>query len=671
MKTKMKNLLKKISLTHTLKNMTIDDETHIVELTFEDLSFLLKKELMVKDRSSGRRIHISIVNNTSTVTLQELSELTDDGKLDFYLITNIAGRKIKQRISFNSNIKLTHLIDEPTKREYRIIKTVKNNLTVHSAKTSFKQEVKEIKVIGNNFYISGSVEDLDNKKPENAEMVFKRRDNNKFIGFNLDFSASDKKDEFNYSGIVYLDKFKSDLVVNSRWDGFLQLRDINNQVIYRKPINLQTYREFEREEERYLVNITNNEEFITTLYATMGLNSMALWYTNTTQFEKTYQIARGKTVFNHTSENEPLNHKMVFFESFFGKNYSGNPKYIYEEMLKDPNYKDFTFVWSYNGIDPNIIPGSPIIVTRESLDYYRYLASAKYWVSNIVFPVHKKREGNIYLQTWHGTPLKKLGFDIEIEGPETLARENFYIESRNWDYLIAANNYSSEIFERAFKYEKDILEYGYPANDIFYRDKDELTQTKMDVKAKLGIPSDKKVILYAPTWRDDEMVGSWEHTFKLKFDVDKFYEQLGTEYVLVLRMHHLVGDSLVIKEEHNSFLYDCSKYDDIQELYTIADVLITDYSSVFFDYANSLKPILFYAYDYEKYKDNIRGFYLDMEEELPGPIVKDDQALLESIVKIEEVQKTYQERYRAFYQRFCSVEDGNASKKVIHTVFKN
>ncbi|MEI5908342.1 CDP-glycerol glycerophosphotransferase family protein [Bacillus spongiae] len=670
MNTKMRNFLKKISLKHTLKNIIIDDENHLLKLFFKDLNFLFKKELLVRDRSSGRRIHIPLKNNTCFIPLQELSELTDDGNLDFYFIGYIAGRSLKKRIAFNTNLKQAQFIDESTKREYKIRKTVKNNLTIHSTKTSFKQKVQELKVIGNNFYLNGSIEDLDNKKPESAEIIFKRRDTNKFVGFTLEFNKGMAKGRFNYSGIVYLDKFNSALVVNSRWDAFLQLRNIKNEVVYRKPINLQSYSDFKNEEDRFLLNIPNTDEFLTSLYATMGLNSLALWYTDKIQFDKTYQIAKGKTVFNETADNEPLDNKMVFFESFFGKNYSGNPKYVYEELIGNPNFKDYTFVWSYSGLNPDDIPGSPVIVSRESEDYYRYLAKAKYWVSNIIFPVKRKREGNVYLQTWHGTPLKKLGFDIDIEGPETLARENFYIESRNWDYLIAANKYSSEIFERAFKYNKEILEYGYPANDLFYQEKNEIIQTTEEIKAKLGIPSNKKVVLYAPTWRDDEMAGSWEHTFELKFDIDNFYNKLGDDYVLVLRMHHLVGDALVIKDEHQSFIYDCSKYDDIQELYLIADLLITDYSSVFFDYVNSKKPVLFYAYDYEKYKDNIRGFYLDMEEELPGPVLKNGQELLDAILNIEEVKEKYHERYLTFYEKFCSIEDGNASKKVIEKVFK-
>jgi CDP-glycerol glycerophosphotransferase (TagB/SpsB family) len=670
MKQKIKKLIKNVSLAHSVKEITIND-SHQLNIQFSKLGSFLGKKVMIKDRNSGRRIHISIENNKCTLPLEELAELTDSGKLDLYLVGYLMENKIQKRMSFNENLKKVQYVDEPTKRKYSVIKTIKNNITILSTKTSFNQQVEEIKVLGNNFFISGNVEDLDNKKPEYAEIIFQRRDHKIHVGFPLEFMNSTLDEHYSFQGIVYLDKLRKDLIINSRWDALLQLRDINSAVLYREPINLQSYKDFEKEEERYVVNIENADNQITSLYATMGLNSLALWHTDINQFNRTYQIAKGKTVFNQTSQVEPLNNKMVFFESFLGKNYSGNPKYIYEQMLKMSEFKDFTFVWSYNGTNPEEITGNPVIVNRDSEDYYRYLARSKYWVSNIIFPVHKKREGNIYLQTWHGTPLKKLGFDIEIEGPETLARENFYIESRNWDYLVAANRYSSEIFRRAFKFDEEMLEYGYPANDIFYQNEKELAKITHDVKTKLGIPPNKKVILYAPTWRDDEMVGSWEHTFELKFDLNKFYEELNEEYVLVLRMHHLVGDSLVIEDRHKTFVYDCSKYDDIQELYTIADILITDYSSVFFDYANSLKPILFYAYDFEKYKNNIRGFYLDMEQDLPGPLITEDKELLKSILNIEEIQGKYKQSYRAFYDKFCNLENGKASKKVIEEVFVN
>jgi CDP-glycerol glycerophosphotransferase (TagB/SpsB family) len=669
MKSKIKSLIKKISLKHSLKSVYVDEDQH-VRLSFKDMGMFLKKEVRVKDRTSGRRIQIPVNAGECTIPLQELAELTDNGKLDFYLISELGGRKLKQRISFNSNLKQVQHVDEEANSKFRIIKTVKNNLTIQLTKAIFKQEVKDIKVIGTNFYISGILEDLENKKPEKAEIIFQRRDYPRFVGFNVDLKKGQSKNKYQYDGIVYLDKFKNDMVMNSRWDAFLQLRDISNRVIYRHAINLQSYDDFTNEEDRYLVNIKKSGDIVS-LYATMGLNSLALWYTDETQFQRTYQIAKGKTVFNKTAEEVPINDKMVFFESFFGKNYSGNPKYVYEQMLQDSHFKDFTFVWSYSGLNPEKLPGNPIIVDRETSEYYRYLAESKYWVSNIVFPVQKKREGNIYLQTWHGTPLKKLGFDIEIEGPETLARENFYLESRNWDYLIAANEYSSQIFRRAFKYEKEMIVDGYPANDIFYEKKEIQDKMAKEIKSAIGIPSDKKVILYAPTWRDNEMVGSWDHSFELKFDLDKFHQELSDEYVLVLRMHHLVGDALVIDDKYKSFVYDCSKYDDIQDLYRITDIIITDYSSVFFDYANTRKPILFYAYDFEMYKDDIRGFYLDMESELPGPVLKNDADLLDSIVHIEQVSNEYKDRYKQFHERFCGSENGNAGKKVIEKVFKS
>ena len=123
-------------------------------------------------------------------------------------------------------------------------------------------------------------------------------------------------------------------------------------------------------------------------------------------------------------------------------------------------------------------------------------------MNNIIFPIHKKRKGNVYLQTWHGTPLKKLGYDITIPGPEVDARRNFYKESRNWDYLISSNHYSSEIFKRAFKYDKEVLELGYPINDIFFTNNDDVID---QLKSKLNIDKNKKIILYAPTWKDDVM----------------------------------------------------------------------------------------------------------------------------------------------------------------------
>jgi CDP-glycerol glycerophosphotransferase len=279
-----------------------------------------------------------------------------------------------------------------------------------------------------------------------------------------------------------------------------------------------------------------------------------------------------------------------------------------------------------------------------------------------------KRKGNIYLQTWHGTPLKKLVFDMnDVYSANPNYKKNFYYQSRRWDYLISPNQYSSEIFRRAFKYDKELLEVGYPRNDILYHpNKKELIKS---IKQRIGLPLDKKVILYAPTWRDDEYYESGKYKFKLKLDLMKMKELLGSEYVILLRMHYFIADKIAT-EGLEGFAYNLSSYDDIAELYLISDVLITDYSSVLFDYAHLRRPMLFFTYDLEKYRDTLRGFYINMEEDLPGPLLKTTDEIIYSIQNLSQIESNYKEKYDEFYQRFCSWDQGNASELVVKRVFK-
>lgn len=197
-------------------------------------------------------------------------------------------------------------------------------------------------------------------------------------------------------------------------------------------------------------------------------------------------------------------------------------------------------------------------------------------------------------------------------------KKTFYIQSRSWDYLVAANKFSEEVFKRAFVYDKPMLKYGYPRNDILHADnRDSIAAS---IKKKVGIPKDKKVILYAPTWRDDEYYESGKYKFDLKLDLRMMQKKLSDEYVVILRTHYFIADNLDVTGLEG-FVYNLSKYDDIAELYLISDILITDYSSVFFDYANLKRPMLFFTYDLDKYRDVLRGFYIDMEKELPGPLL--------------------------------------------------
>lgn len=375
--------------------------------------------------------------------------------------------------------------------------------------------------------------------------------------------------------------------------------------------------------------------------------------------------ALAKFLYVHVFLKLSMKENWVLFESFFGKNYSDSPKYIYEYLSRN-NPDEYKAIWVIN--KKTRIPYRHREIKRFSISYYYYFARCRYYVFNGRQPVWVvKRKGNIFLQTWHGTPLKKLVFDIEdVSSASPKYKQEVYKQSRLWDYLIAPNAFSSETFRRCFMYDKEMLETGYPRNDILHsRDGEELAA---GIKKRLGIPGDKKTILYAPTWRDDEYYDKGQYRFELQLDLNYLREELGDEYILLLRTHYFIADALDVSV-YQGFAYNFSKYDDISELYLVSDILITDYSSVFFDYAGLRRPMLFFTYDLEKYRDVLRGFYIDIEKEVPGPLLFTTDEVVQAIRDINLIRQQYQDRYDRFYKRFCEWEDGHASEKVVKSVF--
>lgn len=363
--------------------------------------------------------------------------------------------------------------------------------------------------------------------------------------------------------------------------------------------------------------------------------------------------------------NTEMKENWVLCESFLGKNYADSPKYIYEYLQQNYPGK-YRFIWSIN--TKSDIPYKHTKVKRFSLRYFYYLGRSKYFILNMRQPVWmEKREDSVFLETWHGTPLKKLVFDMEeVYSASPLYKYEVYRQTRQWDYLIAANKFSSDVFRSCFLFDKEMLEFGYPRNDILYApDREEKAAA---IRKKLGIPENKKTILYAPTWRDDEFYGKGQYKFTLKLDLPKMREALGDEYVILLRTHYFIADSLDVTGVED-FAYNLSKYEDIADIYLISDICITDYSSVFFDYSNLKRPILFYTYDIEKYRDMLRGFYIDMEKELPGPLLFTTEEVIDAVQHIDRIEEQYQERYDEFYERFCGWEDGHASENIAKKVF--
>jgi CDP-glycerol glycerophosphotransferase len=365
---------------------------------------------------------------------------------------------------------------------------------------------------------------------------------------------------------------------------------------------------------------------------------------------------------------------LFVFESFFGKSYGGNPRYVFEELVRSgrkfravwvhsPSRKPFKFKQFKN-------PSVTIIqVARGSAEYKSYLNRAKYWINNIRFSDDiQKPEGTIYLQTWHGTPLKRLGLDIEVEGTEADARESFLNEARNWDYLLAQNTYSSDIFKRSFNISCPVLDEGYPAND-FLVDPVRRGKVAAYVRKTYDVPAGKKIITYAPTWRESNRIGlKWSFKNRIQMDFFRLKERFSDEYVVLTRLHHLMANTLQL-EGLDGFTRDASKEPDANRLMAATDVLITDFSSIFFDYACSGKPMIFHMYDIENYKNNLRGLYLDPYTDLPGPVTTTENELIAALENIGNWQEEYGARFEKFRERFLSSDDGGAAKRVVDRVF--
>ena len=432
----------------------------------------------------------------------------------------------------------------------------------------------------------------------------------------------------------------------------IALQDMNNRVF----IN------FNKQQQQILMAIRNNKQVTAVKIA----NKMFMKRKKKGLLGNTIQRARAldKFIFRRL----PVKHNWVMFESFGGKSYSDNCKYIYEYMLR--NYgSEYRFIWVMRD-HKIVIPGNPVVIKPNTYKYLYYLARSKFLVFNSRQPIwYNKRKESVFIETWHGTPLKKLVFDMEdVHSASLTHKEDFYKVSRKWDYLLSDNGFSTEVFEHAFLFDKEkIVEYGYPRNDLLYADNaDEIAG---NVKQKLGIPQGKKVILYAPTWRDDEYYSHGKYKFSLAIDIEQMKQRLGEEYVLLLRTHYFVVDQ-VDSLCGDGFVYNGSRYQDITELYLASDICITDYSSVFFDYANLKRPILFFTYYLEKYREELHGFYIDMETEVPGPLLQTNEDLKQAIEHINDVEETYKERYNTFYHRFCGIDDGHAAERVVEKLIR-
>jgi CDP-glycerol glycerophosphotransferase len=359
----------------------------------------------------------------------------------------------------------------------------------------------------------------------------------------------------------------------------------------------------------------------------------------------------------------------VVYNSFLGR-YSDSPRAIFE-CLRERN--DLHHTWLQDPGHAAAFPEGVDVVSVSDPGVRDVLESADLLVANTHTEFDwDKPAGTTYLQTWHGTPLKRIHYDVLLVPPGRLD----YLDEdvARWDVLLSPNAVSTPRLRKAFGYDGPVWETGYPRNDLLVGPLADSVRSQ--VRAELGIDEDETAVLYAPTWRDDEKYREDVPDIPLRLQLGALVERLDAagsdvpdrngstpRHRLLARTHNMVSDRS--RAEVAPGVLDVSYFRDVRDLYLAADVLVTDYSSVMFDFALTGKPMVFYAYDLDRYRDEIRGFYFDLFPDAPGPVATTEDELVDELVSLEANQDRYAARYRAFRHTYGHLEDGHATDRVL------
>lgn len=352
------------------------------------------------------------------------------------------------------------------------------------------------------------------------------------------------------------------------------------------------------------------------------------------------------------------NNNLILFISFGGKKFDDSPRVIYEQMIRDKRFDGYDLVWAFQNTEAFVIPRGRIIKT-DSFKYYITALKARCWITNSTVErgLNFKGKNTLYFNTWHGTPIKKMGADIAGDNKS-------FGKELKWkvDLMTSQSKYEADIFSRVFNINRDkFIVCGLPRNDVL---SDRTVETKQKMMQKIGLPLDKKVILYAPTFREYERDEKFNCVIKPPIDFDKWKKTIGDKYIILLRAHYEVAKVLNVKS-NDGFVYDVSNYTVLNDLMLASDMLISDYSSIFFDYSILDRPMLYYTYDYNEYVDK-RGMYFDIRRELFGS--SDNEEKLLNLIKELNYDKSV-EKVRDFRSKYVE-SYGNATKISLDTIFE-
>lgn len=348
----------------------------------------------------------------------------------------------------------------------------------------------------------------------------------------------------------------------------------------------------------------------------------------------------------------PIHKDEVLIFSYYGEQYSGSPKYIAKYL---EGKKDVRVIWAF--VNPQKHTGvSSKIVRYGYFNFYKHLATAGTIITNYrMTPDFCKRNGQKYIQTWHSSLRLKM---IENDAVDTLPMNYISMakkDSAQLDYLLAGSQKSKEIFERAFWYNGVIINSGTPQCDIFFTER-KLIQSK--VFHYFNIPEERHIVLYAPTFRKNHDTAVYDlDTQYLQRTLKKRFG--GTWYVL-MRLHpHLINQTDIF--HYSDTVLQATDYDDVQELLCAADVLISDYSAIMFDYLITNRPCFLYTPDYIEYTRKDRNLYFNIED-LPFEYFENQADMMVAIENFYE--KEYDGKVKRFIESIGSYDDGHASERV-------
>ncbi len=344
----------------------------------------------------------------------------------------------------------------------------------------------------------------------------------------------------------------------------------------------------------------------------------------------------------------------VLFDSWRGR-FADSPRALSLELSRrEPSLRQ---TWVLHEDSGDGVPAGTVVVRPRTPEHIAALHRCRLVVANHYLPrYYLKNRATFYLQTWHGTPLKRVGLDVARTGK---ARRQLTTDAAKWDALLAQNDFAAERFRAAFPFNGEVWTEGYPHNDVLVRPDAEAR--RVAVRAALGLEPQTRAVLYAPTFRDDALRSGGRPAFTQQLDVKRIQEELGSDVVVLLRVHRYSASTY----EAGPHVRDVTTHQDISDLYLAADVLVTDYSSSMFDFAVTGKPIIFFAYDLEHYRDAVRGFYWPLESEAPGPVVRSTDGVIAALENVADVGIQYAEAYGRFRAKYCSLDDGAASTRVV------